>query len=216
MPFPCNLSQQKNQDKKPWAQELSNVIPLIRIGNHYFLAGVENTVGTGACLPSSVAGAREVYPGTCCPNPAVGLLQAAISFLFLCFDHSMHVYMIVWVIFTSQYSLPTLLNPSGSSQVPLCSHVLVFVGSTLLSLGPFTKLSLGRGLFTGAWETYQWFQHWRKCPPCPSPPAPVSCPGGCTSVSLTSLQPGPTALYQQHYVFGNSRFKSSLSWLVVF
>lgn len=120
---------------------LSNGIP-IRIGNRGFLADSKRY---RACLPCSVAGTREVCQDTPLPKPNGWFCPGSHFFLFLFFEHFMHMCIIDLGHFTSHFSLPTLLNPFSSSQVPLL-FLCPIVGLLYIELR-IACMSKGGGFF---------------------------------------------------------------------
>lgn len=173
---------------------LSNGIP-IRIGNRGFLADSKRY---RACLPCSVAGTREVCQDTPLPKPNGWFCPGSHFFLFLFFEHFMHMCIIDLGHFTSHFSLPTLLNPFSSSQVPLL-FLCPIVGLLYIELR-IACMSKGGGFFFTR-------EHWKLA----SVPAVKKAPsGGHTSASALALEH-----FTNNMCFETVILMSSLSLLVV-
>lgn len=172
---------------------LSNGIP-IRIGNRDFLTGSKRY---RACLPCSVAGTREVCQDTPLPKPNGWFCPGSHFFLFLFFDHFMHMCIIdlghLHLTFLSPHTAEPLQFFSSPPPVfmPYCWFVVHWVDC----------------LHEQGWRVFFFFllesignlpvfQQSRK--PHPHPPATIRGP-------YFSFSPGPGALHQEH-VFWNSHF----------
>lgn len=161
---------------------LSNGIP-IRIGSRDFLADGENAMATGACLPCSVAGTREVCQDILLPKPNGWFCPGSHFFLFL----------ILWLfhayVHSRSYSssphiplFPHCWTPSVLLKSPSCFHVLLLVCGTL-SWGLLAWARV-EGFFFFNWRALETCQ----CSSSQESPTPQQPSGGHTSASALALE----------------------------